>query len=308
MFTHVRRASFRLIVTLIALAMGGCQSRCGITVPESAPMLESSAAQPVSLDVASPVAEAPLGASCKPGGVSCGPGAICVNETAEAHCRSIPQRAPILFQLPFEPTVEVVCTHASGVGSHSWKNALFALDLANAYQDPPARIVAAADGEAFVYLGDDGQPCAQPPGDAAVSAEDVCGRGWGNRVKILHDGGYVSFYVHLASISVRMGQKVRAGDVLGVEGWTGRAGHRHLHFSVQRMAGQFAEEWRRALADQDDGKSVPFSLSAMLEGKPALVDASAITCAHAGIGFAPRAQQPHLQSLPGSPFGTAAEE
>lgn len=57
----------------------------------------------------------------------------------------------------------------------------------------------------------------------------------GNYVKILHENGTTSRYLHLrnGSICVKIGQKVKAGDKLGIEGNTGYSYGTHLHFDVQ---------------------------------------------------------------------------
>ena len=57
--------------------------------------------------------------------------------------------------------------------------------------------------------------------------------GLGNRV-ILDHGGITSVYAHLSSITVREGQAVRPGNVLGHEGSTGTATGTHLHFEVRK--------------------------------------------------------------------------
>lgn len=53
------------------------------------------------------------------------------------------------------------------------------------------------------------------------------------------DGGWVSYYAHLAGYApgIREGLRVRAGDLLGFVGDTGDAGagNYHLHFGLQRM-------------------------------------------------------------------------
>lgn len=59
----------------------------------------------------------------------------------------------------------------------------------------------------------------------------------GNYVKLRHENGYCSRYLHLApdSICVKVGDKVKAGQVLGMEGGTGYCIPReavHLHFDI----------------------------------------------------------------------------
>lgn len=54
----------------------------------------------------------------------------------------------------------------------------------------------------------------------------------GNHVAIKHSGGYTTMSSHMSSMSVRAGEKVRAGQVIGRVGATGRAFGAHLHFEL----------------------------------------------------------------------------
>lgn len=54
----------------------------------------------------------------------------------------------------------------------------------------------------------------------------------GETVFVDHGGGRVSLYGHLRKISVRQGQKVEPGEVLGFSGATGRVTGPHLHFGL----------------------------------------------------------------------------
>ncbi len=55
---------------------------------------------------------------------------------------------------------------------------------------------------------------------------------YGNSVAIDHGYGIMTLYGHLSSISVKEGQKVARGDIIGETGETGLAGGDHLHFAV----------------------------------------------------------------------------
>lgn len=60
---------------------------------------------------------------------------------------------------------------------------------------------------------------------------------YGNMVKMKHDswkGGSVeTLYAHLNSTNVKVGQKVRKGDIIGYSGNTGNSFGAHLHFEVR---------------------------------------------------------------------------
>lgn len=58
--------------------------------------------------------------------------------------------------------------------------------------------------------------------------------GYGNCVRIKHINNLVTVYGHLSRISVRTGQKVSVGDVIGKVGSTGRSTGAHLHYEVRR--------------------------------------------------------------------------
>ena len=60
-----------------------------------------------------------------------------------------------------------------------------------------------------------------------------------NRVMILHDDGTMAVYAHLdlASVSVRAGQRVRAGRQIARSGNTGFSSGPHLHFAIQQNIG-----------------------------------------------------------------------
>jgi murein DD-endopeptidase MepM/ murein hydrolase activator NlpD len=199
------------------------------------------------------------------------------------------------FILPFNAETEVVCTHSSGVGSHSYTNAFYALDFASDYSQAAPEVLAAADGKAFVFLGENGTLCAQPTGTPSSAKADKCGNGWGNNIKILHSSGYVSFYVHLERPLIKNGELVKKGQPIGIMGWTGLAGHRHLHFSVQKIPGDTQAEREKHISW--DGQSVPFEFMARQNGKILTFNAKDIRCAHAEIGNAPAEMQPRFQGL-----------
>ncbi|MBX3031801.1 MAG: M23 family metallopeptidase, partial [Chloroflexi bacterium] len=58
-------------------------------------------------------------------------------------------------------------------------------------------------------------------------------------VVVIDDGnGYRSLYAHLAEATVKVGQKVRKGQIIGIEGATGNASGCHVHYELIRMDGR----------------------------------------------------------------------
>lgn len=67
-------------------------------------------------------------------------------------------------------------------------------------------------------------------GRVALAADHFFG---GLSVVIDHGGAIHSMYFHLSDVSVRVGQMVEKGDVIGLTGSSGRATGPHLHFGIR---------------------------------------------------------------------------
>ena len=82
-----------------------------------------------------------------------------------------------------------------------------------------ANVYACADGSVArvdIYNGD---PGLQP---------------YGNSVRLQHRDGYLTIYAHLLQTLVKVGEVVKAGQVIGLADATGNASGDHLHLSLKR--------------------------------------------------------------------------
>lgn len=58
---------------------------------------------------------------------------------------------------------------------------------------------------------------------------------YGNLVVIRHDNGLETYYAHLSKINVELNQEVKAGEILGLGGNTGRSTGPHLHLEIRYL-------------------------------------------------------------------------
>jgi murein DD-endopeptidase MepM/ murein hydrolase activator NlpD len=85
-------------------------------------------------------------------------------------------------------------------------------------------------------------PRGRPVRAGAAGCVEVAHRdtgGYGRLVVLRHSLGMTSWYAHLSKVSVRRGQCVVAGALLGKVGATGRATGPHLHFELRRRGAAF---------------------------------------------------------------------
>lgn len=143
------------------------------------------------------------------------------------------------YALPWKGGPFHISQGAGGDFSHNSPKGRYAVDIAMPVGTP---IVAARAGTVLKVR--DGQHARLP--DPA-----------GNYVRILHDDGSHSAYLHLkrGSVRVKVGQHVRVGSLLGQSGNTGRSTGPHLHFVVQKNVG-------------DSLVSVPFRFSQPVNSLP----------------------------------------
>lgn len=88
-------------------------------------------------------------------------------------------------------------------------------------------------------LDDEGDPVvAAAPGVVTTVVRGTTG--YGQWVRVTHDGGESSLYAHLQSIAVAEGQAVDQGALVGAVGSTGRSTGPHLHFEERDAKGVVA--------------------------------------------------------------------
>jgi murein DD-endopeptidase MepM/ murein hydrolase activator NlpD len=75
----------------------------------------------------------------------------------------------------------------------------------------------------------------EPVRATATGQVTIAGRegGYGNMVEINHGSGLATRYGHLSEISVKIGQVVRIGEIVGRIGSTGRSTGPHLHYETR---------------------------------------------------------------------------
>ncbi len=71
-------------------------------------------------------------------------------------------------------------------------------------------------------------------GDGKVVFAEYSTNGYGMHVIVDHGFDYESLYAHMSKLEVRVGQKVKRGDVLGLVGNTGLSAGPHLHYEVHK--------------------------------------------------------------------------
>ena len=89
----------------------------------------------------------------------------------------------------------------------------------------------------------DGINVAVPEGTPIKAAEDgvvaYAGnelKGYGNLVLVRHSNGFVTAYAHASELTVKKGETMKRGQVIGKAGATGNVTSPQLHFEVRKGA------------------------------------------------------------------------
>ncbi|HPD95200.1 MAG: M23 family metallopeptidase [Bacteroidales bacterium] len=81
------------------------------------------------------------------------------------------------------------------------------------------------------FAGPEGTPI-YATGDGVVVEADYSFHGYGNEIIVDHGFGYKTRYAHLKKIEVKVGQKVKRAELIGLLGNTGKSTGPHLHYEV----------------------------------------------------------------------------
>lgn len=170
-------------------------------------------------------------ADCSYSSPNCGDNEYCIQlNYQQGKCFPKPKEMPeIIF--PKGPETPNVCSQ--GVltkenRTHSYLNTGYAVDLSTPPEFKNANIRAVFDGEVVANDGCDNN-------DDDNLNDAPCGQGFGNWIVIYENGSdFLAYYAHLRTMTVKSGDRVAKGQIIGEEGKTGRAGHRHLHFSIHK--------------------------------------------------------------------------
>ncbi|MBQ5575041.1 MAG: peptidoglycan DD-metalloendopeptidase family protein, partial [Bacteroidales bacterium] len=79
-------------------------------------------------------------------------------------------------------------------------------------------------------------------GKVRVIREVADAGGYGNLIVVRHANGLETYYAHLSKHLVEENELVKAGEVIGLGGSTGRSTGPHLHFEVRYMGKPFDAE------------------------------------------------------------------
>lgn len=165
-----------------------------------------------------------LSQSCIYGISTCKTNEACIKiDNQSAQCILHPDHIPSIV-FPMKAPAGIYCDQGNlslDGNSHTYTNTAFALDLVSNRNFRAGEVIAGSEGVVISY-------------SECKTQNDQCGNGFGNYVQILRDDGYLLFYAHLDKVLVQTGDKVKIGNLIGIEGNTGWTGenNRHLHFSV----------------------------------------------------------------------------
>lgn len=153
----------------------------------------------------------------------------------------------VLYRLPFQDGLQFRISQASGgpVTTHNDKGSLYAVD----FPMPVGTTVVAARGGTIIDIV---RP--NKEGDKQAKFLDKA-----NYVRILHDDGTWGMYAHLLHYSseLYLGQRIKAGEPIGLSGNSGYSSGPHLHFVIQKNGGESDTSIPFSFYNQRRGAFIP---------------------------------------------------
>ncbi len=155
----------------------------------------------------------------------------CVETTGERGCGAgsapPPSGGSSTYALPFNCGFAARCSNGNHTSLHTGKDA-YAYDFAV----PRGTTVRAMRGGTVLRVRN-----VSGPGSACYDGGGSSCANLANTVEIKHSDGTVGLYMHLAHGTVRAGQRLAQGDVIGTSGNSGWSTGPHLHVQVQQDCG-----------------------------------------------------------------------
>ncbi len=123
---------------------------------------------------------------------------------------------------PTSPTVNLNPGPIESTGEMVWPSSCHRITQYYGWRHTGVDIACGFNNE--IYAADSGK---------VSTAQGGWNGGYGNYIIIDHGGGQQTLYGHLTRIDVSVGDTVSKGQVIGLEGSTGRSTGAHLHFEVR---------------------------------------------------------------------------
>ncbi|MBV8085807.1 MAG: peptidoglycan DD-metalloendopeptidase family protein [Chloroflexi bacterium] len=153
------------------------------------------------------------------------------------------------YVLPYPGSLTWQCIQGNNSGRSHTGRAAFAWDFRMPQGSP---VMAARDGVVAMLKQDSNQSCPQN----IYACPD-----WNNYIVIDHGDGSSAAYLHGYQFGarVKLGQRVKQGDVIGISGTTGQSAGPHLHFQVQHTDPNLyvAQSFPVGFAEVADNGGVP---------------------------------------------------